>query len=119
MKESGDLLGTANTKINEFLDRISTTDSDFADYFGTPAQGTTSTSSTRKAFEDEVKSIIKGEVSSSQLNSWFKNLDSVYKEDVTEYLETAKDLVTQKYQESVSNATTVSQSRAITNVYNA
>ena len=119
MKESGDLLGTANTKINEFLDRISNTDSDFEDYFGTPAQGSTSTSSTRKAFEDEVKSIIKGEVSSSQLNSWFKNLDSIYEEDVAEYLETAKDLVTQKYQESVSNATTVSQSRAITNVYNA
>ena len=119
MKESGDLLGTANTKINEFLDRISTTDSDFAGYFGTPAQGTTSTSSTRKAFEDEVKSIIKGEVSSSQLNSWFNNLDSIYEEDVAEYLETAKDLVTQKYQESVSNATSVDQSRAITNVYNA
>ena len=111
------LLKTLNDGITSWLDETVDEDPQFKDYFGLPTD-TDSVSDTRKAFEEELSAVLAGNVSSSSLNSWLRNLDSVYEDDVAGYLETAKDLLTQRYQEKVSRADTVEESRALTSVIN-
>ena len=112
--------GKTNTTYSGVIGR----DSAYEGYFKTPSV-TSSTSSLRKALEEEIEGVIKGEISSANVTSWVRNgnLNKLYEEDVASYLEVSKDLVTQRYQEEVSSIEStvgdpVEQSRTLTNIYN-
>ena len=116
MKTSSKILAQANEKILDWIAKFEGTDDDFIGYFGEPSE-TDSSSLARKAFEDEVKAIIAGEVNSSQLNSWFNRLDSVYTQDVSDFLESAKRYI-QDFKTQTVASVGVSKESAINEVYN-
>ena len=119
LTKSASLLGDANEQIKDYLIKKDINDRKFKDYFNGSADGiaTTSTSLTRKAFEEEIVAIIEGSVNSSQLKSWFNRLDSVYEDDVADYLESAQRYIADTKTQEVA-ASGQSEESAINTVYN-